>query len=179
MSAFFKVSNGVRQGGVLSPKLFAVYVNDLSLNLAKCKVGCFIDNVCFNHVFYADDLCILAPSAIALQKLLDISYSFGIENDIIYNPRKSVCMVFRPNRYSLSCPSVYLNDEKLSYETNIKYLGVLINEKMKDDEDILRQVRLLYTRANSLIRFFARCYNTINFTCLGHIVQIYTVPIYG
>ena len=29
-SSFFTVSNGVRQGGILSPRLFAVYVDDLS-----------------------------------------------------------------------------------------------------------------------------------------------------
>ena len=28
-SAYFNVSNGVRQGGILSPKLFAIYVDDM------------------------------------------------------------------------------------------------------------------------------------------------------
>ena len=43
-SAYFNVSNGVRQGGVLSSKLFAVYVDDLSQNLAMCKSGCYVDD---------------------------------------------------------------------------------------------------------------------------------------
>ena len=30
------------------------------------KIGCYVDNVCVNHVFYADDLCLMAPCAIAL-----------------------------------------------------------------------------------------------------------------
>ena len=49
---FFNISNGVRQGGILSPKLFSVYIDDLSKFLMKSGIGCFINNVCFNHVFY-------------------------------------------------------------------------------------------------------------------------------
>ena len=39
---YFNVLNGVRQGRVLSPKLFAIYIDDLSQNLAMCKSGCYI-----------------------------------------------------------------------------------------------------------------------------------------
>ena len=62
-SASFNVSNGVRQGGILSPKLFAIYVDDLSHELTLCKSGCYIDDQCMNHVMYADDICLMAPSA--------------------------------------------------------------------------------------------------------------------
>ena len=65
-SMYFKVSNGVRQGGVLSPKLFVIYIDDLSQDLAMCKSGCYINEQCMNHVMYADDICLLEPSAISL-----------------------------------------------------------------------------------------------------------------
>ena len=74
ISAYFNVFNGVRQGGVLSPKLFAIYVDDLSQNLAMCKSGCYIDDQCINHVMYADDICLLAPSAIGLQRMSDVCF---------------------------------------------------------------------------------------------------------
>ena len=60
-SSFFTITNGVRQGGILSPKLFSVYMDDRLL--INSGIGCFIDNVCFNHVFYADDLCLIEPYA--------------------------------------------------------------------------------------------------------------------
>ena len=50
ISDFFYISNGVRQGGILSPKLCSVYVDDLLINRVKSKVGCSIDNLCMNHV---------------------------------------------------------------------------------------------------------------------------------
>ena len=58
-SAYFNVSNGLRQGGVLSTKLFAIYVDDLSQDLAMCKSGCYTDDQCINHVMYVDDNCLL------------------------------------------------------------------------------------------------------------------------
>ena len=71
-SSYFSVSNGVRQGGILSPKLFSVYVDDLSVALSATKTGCVINNKSVNHVFYADDLCIMSASPAGLQKLIDI-----------------------------------------------------------------------------------------------------------
>ena len=41
-SDYFNILNGVRQGGVLSPKLFAIYIDDLSNELALCKSGFYI-----------------------------------------------------------------------------------------------------------------------------------------
>ena len=55
-SAYFNVSNGVRRGGVLSPKLFGIYVDDLSQDLAMCKSGCYIDDQCIIYVMYADNV---------------------------------------------------------------------------------------------------------------------------
>ena len=94
-SMYLKVSNGVCQGGVLSPKLFAIYIDDLSQDLTMCKSGCYINELCMNEVMYADDICLLAPSAIGLQRLLDVCFDFSIRNDIMCNPIKSVCVVFK------------------------------------------------------------------------------------
>ena len=60
-SSFFTVSNGVGQGGILSPRVFAVYVDDLSNHLHDARSGCFVGHQCINHVMYADNICLFAP----------------------------------------------------------------------------------------------------------------------
>ena len=53
----------------MSPTLFFIYMDDLSLRLSESGIGCHIDDLCINHVFYADDLCLMAPCALALQEV--------------------------------------------------------------------------------------------------------------
>ena len=157
ISDFFCISNGVRQGGILSSKLFSVYIDDLSDKLVKCKVGCYIDNLCMNHVMYADDICLMAPSPAALQELIDICYDFSVQNDLSFNSSKSYCMVFKPKSYKLSCPRLYMDNQLLKYTDDIKYLGFTFSSDQKDDKDLLRQLRLLYTKSNRLLRLFYHC----------------------
>ena len=98
MSSNFNISNGVRQGGILSLSLFAIYMDDLSSLLNTSRIGCDISDVCINHVFYADDLCLMAPCAIALQEMINICCLYNIEIDLNFNTTKSYCMIPPPPR---------------------------------------------------------------------------------
>ena len=54
LSEPFGVSNGVRQGGVLSLILFTIYIDDLLLNLHQLCVGCFWNKHFVGALCYAD-----------------------------------------------------------------------------------------------------------------------------
>ena len=75
MSVFehFSIINGVRQIGVLLPILFAIYVDDLSVGLTQCIAGCQLNETVTNHCIYVDDICLMASSAIALEKKEPVS----------------------------------------------------------------------------------------------------------
>ena len=63
----FHVSNGVRQGGVLPPALFALYLDGLLYELSESSVGCYWGHMFAGALCYADDLVLLAPCASALR----------------------------------------------------------------------------------------------------------------
>ena len=71
-SDYFGVSNGVRQGSILSPLLFNLYMDDLSDRLNKLKIGCCINGIVVNHIMYADDLVLIAPSVAGMNKILKL-----------------------------------------------------------------------------------------------------------
>ena len=62
-------------------------MNYLSDALNKVPAGCCSACLIINHLMYADDLVVFAPSATGLQKLLDVCTDYGQNHDIIYNSR--------------------------------------------------------------------------------------------
>ena len=72
MSTGCNTSSGVRQGGILSPYLFCINVDELSKMLNNVHVGCFVGPMLVNHLMYADSLVLLSPSAAGLSILPSI-----------------------------------------------------------------------------------------------------------
>jgi len=158
LSKSFNVSNGVRQGGILSPTLFNVYLNDLSLKLSDSNTGCMINSFTVNHLFYADDSVLLAPSPKALQKLINICQEFANNSDLSFNAKKTKVMCFKPKQLSsLFVPEFTLNGKVLNMVCCDKYLGVFISDNLRDDNDINRELRAIYARGNVLIKKFIMC----------------------
>ncbi len=64
--------NGVKQGGVLSPNLFAIYMDELLIRLKKSHVGCHIGNVFVAALAYSDDVTLICPTLKSLNILIKI-----------------------------------------------------------------------------------------------------------
>ena len=56
ISCSFDISNGVKEGGVLSPVLFNVYLDELILLLREKGVWCHINGMFVGAFCYADDI---------------------------------------------------------------------------------------------------------------------------
>jgi len=65
----FPILCGVRQGGILSPFLFAIYVDDLISSLRQCGYGVYIGTLFVRCVVYADDIVLLSVSCFDLPKI--------------------------------------------------------------------------------------------------------------
>ena len=174
-SEFFNVSNGVRQGGILSPQLFNVYVDDLSNRLNVCRVGYFMNDIYVNNIMYADDLVILAPSTAGLNKLLRICELFAKEHDMLFNAKKSAILkLLHKNLQNATLPSFKLNGDVISEVESTKYLGQFITNDLSDNLDIERQCKKLYIQGNIIMRKFYMCSLDVKIT----LFRAYCMPMY-
>ena len=89
VSDSFHVSNGVRQGGVLSPMLFAVYVDSLREMLEASGVGCSSGGCFVGAVCYAS----------ALTVLLDICDTFASSHGLVFNAAKNTANLLQTTLY--------------------------------------------------------------------------------
>ena len=177
VSAAFTVTNGVRQGGILSPYLFSVFMDELSEILNTSIYGCIINFQRLNHIFYADDICLIASSVYALQKLVDLCSNFASKNSIMFNDAKSKCVYFKStkNLKNVKPGSVVLGCSKIEVVEAERYLGHILTSKLKDSDDMTRQKRLFYARGNSLIRKFKFC----SFAVKRTLFKAYCTSFYG
>ena len=123
-SRVFRTVCGVRQGGVLSPLLFAVYVDDLIGELKGSGLGCHIGSMYFGCIMYADDLVILAASLTMLQAMIDLCDSIAKnELNMSFNVKKSAIVRVGPAFRHL-CASVILNGSAIDQVESARYLGI-------------------------------------------------------
>src|SRR5207244_8384946 len=96
------VPSGVRQGGILSPLLFNLYVNCILTNLRRMDKGCHIRNLFLGCMMYADDLLLISASVIDLQRMLDMCGAIGVELGINLNCKSRTLSVSDQLRVSIA-----------------------------------------------------------------------------
>ena len=153
-SNYYHITNGVRQGGVASPILFIVYMDELYRRLADSGFGLYVGTVYFGVVGYADDLLLLAASIYVLNKMLKICEEFGREFDILYNPSKSKYIVFNDSGDNHDSAYPCINDKVIPKYDSIPYLGNTISSDLCDKLDITEKCADLNQRTNGLIHSF-------------------------
>ena len=163
------------KGGILSPYLFNVYVDDLSEELNKCKVGCNLNGHLINHIMYADDLVLISPSSTGLSQLLRECEKFGTRHDVKYNAKKSAVMIYRSiTMKGCTISNFKLNGMILYVVASYKYLGHYITDDLSDDDDINRQRRTLFVQGNIILRKFNMCSLGVKLT----LFRTYCSPMY-
>ena len=86
----FGVTNGVRQGGVLSPVLFTAYLDELLQRLSTLDIGCHVGHHYVGSLCCADDIALLA-----LRILLRECELFATDHNLIFNAAKTQLICFR------------------------------------------------------------------------------------
>jgi len=125
ISSYHKIIVGVRQGGILSPSFFAVYVDKVLNKLKKSGLGCFIGGVCLNSLMYADDIILISISVCDLQKMVDLCIKELSSIEMIVNCNKSGGLRIG-KRHDAVVKMISVDDKFVSWVGEIKYLGVTI-----------------------------------------------------
>ena len=138
-SSWFSITAGVRQGGILSPDFYSIYVDELLLKLKLCGKGCHVLGRFAAALFYADDVAILSPSIRGLKSLLQICGEYCLEWDICLNAKKSKILYFG-KRINVT-HKITLNDNTIDWVDEWIYLGVTLRSAKAFDCSIKERIR--------------------------------------
>ena len=136
-SQSYKQLTGVRQGGSLSPYLFAIFIDDIAKHVSVTGKGCHFGFTCLSIILYADDIILLAPSVTELQSLLDTCDDELYYLYMFINSSKSKCIRFGP-RYKNTCANITTRDGKINeWVESCRYLCLFFisGPKLKTSND--------------------------------------------
>ena len=119
----FVTTNGVKQGGVLSPIMFAVYIDGLLVKLKNSGFGCHVGNEYIGALSFADDISLLCPTISGLNKMVEIAEQYAAEYSIVFNASKSKLLCFNKSGCNRSSKCVTVNGDRIRPSDSVIHLG--------------------------------------------------------
>ena len=153
LSDSFNVLNGIKQGGVISPILFSLYIDKLIDLVHNSNFGCYIGDVPSSIFIYADDIVLLSPTRYGMKQILRLCEEFGVEYGLKFNPDKCESVTYS-NTNNLNDKLMFeLNGKSIKFVENVKHLGHdLISKKCKFNfEPILNDIK---SKTNGILNVF-------------------------
>ena len=132
LTDWFSVNSGIKQGCILSPTLFAMYIDDLVQEVNHKHLGVDCQMCTLSALLYADDIVLTAPSAKNLQGQITTVAEWCARWGMSVNLSKTNIVHFRRKMRSKPRSSVTFtfNGNEIKYVSQYKYLGLLLNEHL-------------------------------------------------
>ena len=124
----FENAYGVLQGGVLSPTLFRLFLDDMTGYLNRNN-GVVIGNIKINYLLFADDLVLLSESPSGLQNLINGVEKFCSQWHMLVNLTKTKVVLFNNRFVPIQIRGIRFKFNSLPVEEKdcYNYLGVIIS----------------------------------------------------
>ncbi len=178
-SSWFDVKRGLKQGCVLSPILFNLFINDVLETLNATGYGVSIDDDIIAALAYADDIILMAESEEELSKLLQVLHNWCDSNAIIINVDKSQVVHFRNPSVPRTTFSFNVGCSVLSVVSSYKYLGLLLTEHLDYHamgnaaaKSANRALGLLISKFKTIggmhFSTFSKLYDTMVWPCISY-----------
>ena len=165
-SKAFPITNGVKQGAVLSAILFCIYIDDLLKTLRRKGDGCWVNNNFVGAIVYADDIVLLSPCIDGLQKMIDTCASYAKQHNLSFSTHedpkrsKTKCIAFQRRKRVLA--SLELNGKDLPWVKSVKHLGSTITDDIKHimKQDVVEKRAIYIAKNNELVQEFHFAHST-------------------
>ena len=102
-SNLFNVSNGVKQGRVISPLLISIYIDELFSKLEYLGLGCHIGLTYARAFDYADDIALISPMIYGLKNMPKVIELFAVDYHLTFNPIKSKLICYNIDSCCCCC----------------------------------------------------------------------------
>jgi hypothetical protein len=147
VSQLFNVQRGVRQGGILSPGLFNLVIDEIIEFVNKYPYGVMIDGYRVNIIAYADDIVLISTSLSSLQRLVDLCVAKALEAGLRFNPDKCAVVCFTGKTLAPvyeDMEPIMINNGPVPFTSEFNYLGHTLCSSNRDDLDINRLRRSFF-----------------------------------
>jgi hypothetical protein len=132
LSNFFESKMGVKQGEVLSPLLFNLFINDINDCFDDACDPVLLNNRKLSCLQYADDLILLSESRVGMQTCLDSLHEYCRRWKLDINTDKSKVMTInKQGGRKKVMTTLTFGDTPLEYVNNYTYLGIKITNNGK------------------------------------------------
>jgi hypothetical protein len=117
----YNVNHGLREGSVLSPILYAIFIDGIIAEMHGC-IGVHVHRFWYKALLYVDDIVLVSESAEDLQNMLDCCQKYADEHSFQFSMKKSQVVVFGQDEdFDFQWK---LMGENMSQVAHYKYLGL-------------------------------------------------------